>query len=127
VIGVRKPTPLGVQLQWWRDAVSSGDGHVDGDLPRCGWFKAREKAWSKTWLPAKVWLNQPMDWETGELQGPETFVLAIAGSVWTRELEVAERWLRLRPVPIKEWEWLRARLALHRHWSGTRTQTFMFE
>jgi hypothetical protein len=123
---MRKPTPLAEQLAWWRNAVETGDRTVIGDQPQCGWFKAREKARSKTWLPARIWLEQPMDWETGELTAPERFVLQIAEEVWTRELEVAERWLFLRPVSQEEWRWLTARLALHKSLNGMRVPTYTF-
>ncbi len=123
---MRKPTSPDEQLAWWRNAVATGDGSVAGDEPRCGWFKAREKARSKTWLPARVWLNQPVDWTTGDLLGPETFVLQIAERTWTEEMEVAERWLRLRPIAVQEWEWLTARLALHRSFHGTAPPTYTF-
>lgn len=123
---MRRPTPLAAQLAWWRNAVETGDGSVSGDEPRCGWFKVRERAWSKNFLPARIWLHQPMDWLTGELSGPEEFVLQIAERQWTHDLTVAERWLHLRPVPIPEWEWLRARRALHRHLTGTTRPTSTF-
>lgn len=109
----RQPTPLAEQLAWWRNAVDTGDPSISGDEPRCGWFKVRERAWSKNFLPARIWLNQPIDWQTGQLSGPERHVLQIADRVWTDEMLVAERWLYLRPVQIQEWRWLLARRALH--------------
>ena len=122
---MRRPTPLAEQLAWWRNATETGDGTVIGDQPRCGWFKVREKARSKTWLPARIWLEQPVDWETGDLTAPETFVLQIAEQTWTDEMAVAERWLWLRPATVKEWQWLTARLALHRNLNGTERPTFI--
>jgi hypothetical protein len=123
---MRKPTPLAEQLAWWRNAVETNDRTVSGDQPRCGWFKARLRPRSQIWLPARVWLLQEIEWETGELTGPETFNMQIADRIWTRQQEVAERWLYLRPVSLKEWEWLTARLALHSHLHGTQELTSIF-
>ena len=116
----RQPTPLAQQLAWWRNAVDTGDGSISGDEPRCGWFKVRERAWSKNFLPARIWLHQPIDWQTGELLGPERHVLQIAERVWTDEMMVAEKWLYLRPVAMRDWKWLTARRALHQHLDGMR-------
>ncbi len=52
-----------------------------------------------------------MDWQTGELSGPERHVLQIAERVWTEEQTVAERWLYLRPIALDEWKWLTAKRA----------------
>lgn len=125
---MRKPTPLNEQLAWWRNAVETGDRTVVGDhQPQCGWFKQRLEPRSKTWLPARIWLKQEIDWETGELTEPETFLLQIADRIWADQQRVTEKWLYLRPIPVAEWEWLTARLALHQHLSGIGRPTFTFD
>lgn len=109
---MRKPTPLADQLADWRSMVASGLRQTD-EWPRCGWYKARQFRGSKTWLPARVWLHQAVDWQTGELTEPEAFRLKIADRAWTDQIEIAERCLFLRAVSLDEWRWLTARLALH--------------
>ena len=109
---MRRPTPMAEQLAWWRGALA-GDGRRFDDLPRCGWFRQRKEARSKTWLPARVWLHQPIDWTTGELTGPEEWRLEVAGRIWTAQMEIAHRCLFLKPVTVDEWKWLSARLSLH--------------
>lgn len=109
---MRCPTSVDAQLAWWRNATQTGDGRLQGDLPQCGWFKTRLARRSRIWLPARVWLLQPMDWETGELTAPEEYRLEIADRLWSDQNEVAERWLWLRPATMAEWRWLTAQTAL---------------
>ena len=119
---MRRPTPVEAQLRWWRQAIAedaSQTEHIE-----CGFFKMRERARSQTWLPARIYLLQPIDWETGELTGPETFALDVAGTVMTDQNRVWDQWLRLRPVSLSEWCWLTARLSLHKHLYGTERQAF---
>jgi hypothetical protein len=125
---MRSPTPIAAQLEWWRHAVETGDLTRHGnDLPPCGWFKARLKRGSKTWLPARIWLHQPMDWTTGELTEPERFVLEIEDRTVMDQDQVWEMSLFLRPVTLDEWKWLRARRALHLSpLSGMLAQTSIF-
>jgi hypothetical protein len=82
------------------------------EYPECGFFKLREKAWSPIWIPARIWLDQPMDWQTGELSNPERFLLEIDGRLITDQEKIELRWLRLTPATMDEWKWLRARRAL---------------
>jgi hypothetical protein len=107
---MRLPTPLDVQLRWWRANLNGGD--ITSEFPECGYFKTRKEPRSKTWLPARIYLHQDIDWETGLLTAPETFVLEIVDRQWTDPDQVAQRWLFLKPVPMEQWRWLRARLAL---------------
>jgi hypothetical protein len=106
---MRTPTPLEQQLAWWR-ANQNGIVHVDG--PECGFFKRRLEAWSKTWIPARIYLQQEIDWETGELMEPESYRLEVFGRVLTDHWEIWEAWQRLRPVTMDEWKWLTARQVL---------------
>jgi hypothetical protein len=111
---VRKPTPTSEQLERWRWAVANKVKLIPDEDVHCGWFKQRERAWSKTWLPAKIWLHQKVEWSTGQLMEPELFVLEIAGRKWTDQEAIEERSRRLQPISVDEWRWLMARTALHR-------------
>lgn len=120
---MRRPTPLSEQLADWRIMVANNERPHD-EWPRCGWFKQRQARGSKTWLPARIWLHQTVDFQTGELMEPERHVLEVAGRIWTDEMEVAHRWLFLRPVNLDEYRWLTARLALHSHGIVRQVSTF---
>lgn len=109
---MRRPTPMADQLADWRRMMETNARPTD-EWPRVGWFKQRKERGSRTWLPARVWLHQVIDWQTGDLLEPETFRLEIAGRVWTDQDQIAERCLFLRAVSLDEWRWLTARLALH--------------
>jgi len=119
---MRTPTPLGKQLEWWRAALAneaSQQGSEECLWPQPGYYKIRSKAWSKTWLPARVWLQQEIDWETGELTSPETPVVEISGRPLSQDpganvfSPAEEAWMKMRPVTLDEWKWLTARTALH--------------
>ncbi|MBA2125085.1 hypothetical protein DLM45_02440 [Hyphomicrobium methylovorum] len=106
---MRRPTTLDEQLAWWR---SNQNGSVHADGPECGYFKRRMEAWSKTWIPVRIYLEQPIDWETGELAAPEQFRLDANGRLLTDHWTIWEAWQRLRPVTMDEWKWLTARQSL---------------
>lgn len=84
----------------------------------------RERAWSKTWLPARIWLQQEIDWQTGELTAPESFALEIASRLVTDQALIEDQWMRLRPVSLDEWRWLTARHALR---NGNRQTRFIYD
>lgn len=96
-------------------------------FPQPGYYKIRARAWSKTWLPARVSLEQEIDWTTGELMSPETPIVEIAGRTLSQDLganvfsPAEEAWHKMKPVTLDEWKWLTARAALHS--IGTTRQT----
>lgn len=94
---MRTPTPLGTQLAWWRAALA-GEAIEQGSeeclFPQPGYYKIRAKAWSKTWLPARVWLQQEIDWETGELTSPVSWQARSCS--WRRCLPRKDR----KPTPV---------------------------
>lgn len=128
---MRTPTPISAQLEWWRAHLageeSEGKGGEECLWPQPGYYKIRAKAWSKTWLPARVWLQQEIDWETGELMSPEMPVVEILGQPLSPDpganvfSPAEEAWMKMRPVTLDEWKWLTARAALHSNGTGTRT------
>lgn len=129
---MRTPTPAEQQLSWWRARLQGDQGTGSGDetclLPQPGYYKIRAKAWSKTWLPARVWLHQEIDYQTGELTEPEEPVVEIAGRTLSQSHAGAgafspaeEAWHKMKPVTMDEWKWLTARAELHS--SGIAQQT----
>lgn len=116
---MRRPTPLDEQLAWWRNAIATNSRAITDDLPRCGWFKERLEARSKTWVPARIWLEQSVDWATGELTEPERFVLELRGRTERDQNRVAERYMRLTPCSLDEWKWWEARWHLRNGYRQT--------
>lgn len=69
------------------------------DEPQAGWFKTQFVR-KGPWVPARIWLDQPIDPATGELVGPEEYRCEIDGV-----LQDADRhWLFLCRQPIAESE-----------------------
>lgn len=129
---MRTPTPSEQQFEYWRARLNGEALIVTGDqeclLPQPGYYKIRSKAWSKTWLPARVWLQQPIDYLTGELTDPEMPLVEIAGRLLSNApgahdlySPAEEAWMRMRPVTLDEWKWLTARAALHSNGIGPPT------
>lgn len=117
---IRQPTPVDEQLRWWRQALLIGPKQPEDiggfDDPQCGFYKRRLKWQSKIWLPAQITLNQQIDWLSGELMEPETYRLQIyfpnRTMTITDQYEVWDRWLKLTPIDLEEWNWIKARLAV---------------
>ena len=120
---MRQPTPPEKALAWWRRAIALRLERVDQDTPESGWFKTRAARGSRTWLPAKLWIESPVDWSTGELTGPEEYRLEIGSRLLSDQSRIEAQWLFLRPVTLPQWQWLRARYALH-HGIETRPSRF---
>lgn len=68
---MRQPTPVSEQYAWYERALASG-GRIDRfeDVPECGWFRRRFVK-GGPFVPLRIWLEQEIDYETGELVAPE--------------------------------------------------------
>jgi hypothetical protein len=97
---MRQPTPTADQLAWWRDALS-GFGKVVGTInkPQCGWFK-RRLVHGGPFVPARIWLEQEVDSDTGELIADEVMLCEVDG----RRCDPVEQWPRLWTEVITEAE-----------------------
>lgn len=100
---MRMPTPIEDQLAWHRGAVA-----VDGSVPiaaavhadpQCGWFK-RRMVKKGCWVPARIWLHQVVDHETGELSEPQQLLCEVDGERY----EADDQWLWLCKEPITQAE-----------------------
>lgn len=63
--------------------------------PECGYFATRFSLKGGT-IPASIYMDQPVDIETGELTGDETLKAEILGET----VDPEEAWLRLAKRPI---------------------------
>jgi hypothetical protein len=88
---MRIPTPIADQLAWYRDALS-GFGKIVGVMnrPQCGWFK-RKLVHGGPFVPARIWLEQEIDPDTGELLADEIMLCEVDG----RRCDPVDQWARL--------------------------------
>lgn len=100
---IRRPTPENDRYGWHRQALADAALHLElsisGDEPQCGWYKTR-LAKGGPWVPARIWMYQPTDAETGELDGDETLQCEIDG----RWADAGDKWIWLCQHPITEAE-----------------------
>lgn len=97
---MRNPTPIADQLAWYVDALD-GFRKVIGVMnqPQCGWYK-RKLVHGGPFVPARIWLAQEIDPDTGELLADEVMLCEVDG----RRCDPVEQWPRLWTEPITEAE-----------------------
>ena len=94
---MRTPTPLFRQLEWWRGALAGKSQPIhDGD-PQPGFYR-RRMVRHGPWVPVRIWLEQPIDDETGELTGDETLRCEVDG----RDADPFRHWTYVADQPISE-------------------------
>lgn len=98
---IRVPTDDTAALKWHARALMDKALHipleVDYDSPQPGWYVCRVVR-GGPFVPAKIFIVQDIDDETGELLGDETLKCEVNG----RERDVHEQWLWLCNEPITE-------------------------
>lgn len=112
---MREPSSPEQRWAWWESAVAGHDPPVFEDQPQAGFFAARKfryGEWARGPLvPARLWWEPgEIDPETGELMSDERLCGEIDGvriNPWRRWT-----WLASRPIPLSEWQWLRAQSPL---------------
>lgn len=85
----RAPTSPRVAYAWHRDAMAGKNPPITHE-PHCGWFR-RKLIKGGPFVPCRIFLEQPVDPETGELLGDEVMRCEVAGK---------------RRPPDEEWTWL---------------------
>jgi len=90
---IRQPTPLAVQYGWWRKSLSGQEPPRHEGYPECGWYKYRAVK-NGPFLPVRIWLEQEIDSETGELCADERLRCVCLGA--RRDPEAI--WTYLRPI-----------------------------
>lgn len=96
---IRQPTSLAAQYSWWR-AYLNGDEppRHEGD-PHCGWYKYRAVK-NGPFIPVRIWLDQVLDMETGELAADERMRCEALG--YSRD--PVALWTYLRPITRQNYE-----------------------
>lgn len=92
-------------LDWRESGGLTDDPPTNADEPQCGWFK-RRLVKGGPWVPARIWLYQPIDDETGELCGDERLQCEVAGGM--RNPEDEWPWLCGNPISESEFDFLTA-------------------
>jgi hypothetical protein len=77
------------------------EGRIVADDPQCGWFR-RRLVKNGPWVPARVFYDQPINPETGELEGDEVLICEVAGE----RRNPADEWTWLANHPISQEEYL---------------------
>lgn len=101
---VRKPTPRDALYRWHADALAGLNPPVD-DTAHCGWFK-RKLVKGGVFVPARIWMAQEIDADTGELLCDETLQCEVNGS--PADPEEAWSWLCANPITEQEFLYLEA-------------------
>ncbi|MBV7408735.1 hypothetical protein [Maritimibacter sp. DP1N21-5] len=75
---MNRPTPLHDQLDWHRRTLAGERVPRVEDEPECGWF-SRQFVKNGPRVPVRIYLEQVIDPETGELDEPEVLRCEVLG------------------------------------------------
>lgn len=102
---MRQPTPARVLYAWHTKAMAGDRSLVITDDAQCGWFK-RKLVKDGPWVAARIWMHQPIDPETGELEGDEFLLCEVAGK--PRDAGDQWTWLASNPISKADYEFMLA-------------------
>lgn len=91
----------------WHSAALAGIDRVTNDEPQVGWFK-RKLVKHGVMVPARIWLFQDVDPETGELADDEQLQCEVNGAF--ADPYDAWGWLCGTPITELEFRYLTARM-----------------
>lgn len=94
----RRPTSQKAAYAWHRDMLA-GKAPATTHEPQCGWF-VRKLVKNGPLVPCRIFLEQPIDDETGELIGDEVMRCEVDGK--RRVAEDEWTWLASRPISQEE-------------------------
>lgn len=106
----RLPTPEAVLYDWHSRAMRGEKQPVHESEPHCGWF-VRSYSYRGLLYPAMIFMEQPIDEDTGELCGDERLrcVVARPSDSWPtvagHEADPLEEWTYLARMPISKSEY----------------------
>lgn len=103
---MRVPTPH-AQLYAWHTAALRSPQPVISSIPECGWFK-RKLVKGGVFVPARIWMFQDIDPETGELLSDELLQCELNGAY--ADPEDAWSWICANPITEQEFRYLTARI-----------------
>lgn len=103
---MRMPTPRD-QLYAWHAKAMRGLEPVIDNTPQCGWYK-RKLVKGGVFVPARIWMFQDIDAETGELLSDELLQCEVNGTY--ADPEDAWSWICSNPITEQEFRYLSARI-----------------
>ncbi|MCD1619168.1 hypothetical protein K7H20_13945 [Salipiger manganoxidans] len=95
---IRQPTTEAASLAWWRSAVADRRTPRHDGEPQCGYYALR-KVRGGPFVPVRIYLEQEIDPETGELTAPELMRADEGG----RQFDPTRIWTFLRPISTAEY------------------------
>lgn len=95
---MRRSTPRAALYAWHAAALRGEDPDVFAEEPQCGWFLTRLVR-DGPQVPVRIWCEQVLDPDTGELAEDERLVAQIGDE---RETDAGRVWLRVARHPIPE-------------------------
>jgi hypothetical protein len=104
---MRQPTRLSEAYAWHSSAMAGEHPPVTHD-PQCGWFR-RKLVKGGPWVPARIWLEQEIDPETGELVRDETMMAEVNGE--PADPDDAWTWLCSEPISEEQFNYMEAAAA----------------
>lgn len=103
---MRRPTPRPALYDWHSRALA-GLNPVITQEPQCGWYK-RKLVKGGVFVPARIWMVQPVDFETGELTSDEFLQAEVNGNF--ADPEDCWSWVCGNPISEAEFRYLTARI-----------------
>lgn len=97
---MRKPTPHSTLYAWHRAAMAGKQPAINQE-PHCGWYK-RKLVRGGVFVPARIWMYQPICADTGELLADETMQAELNGA----HADPHDLWSWVAGNPICEQEFL---------------------
>jgi len=106
---MRMPTPKEQLYAWWRETLENPDARrpLPQD-PQVGFFK-RKLVKGGVFVPARIWMVQEIDRETGELLSDELLQCEVNGAY--ADPEEAWSWICANPISEAEFRYLTARIS----------------
>ena len=115
---MREPTTAAQALRWHNKALIDKALHlpieVDFEAPHCGWFVTRACR-GGPWVPARLWIEQEVCPDTGELLSDEVMRCEINGKL--RDPYEAWIWLCSEPIDQARHAYLVARKDFAETWA----------
>ena len=96
---MRSATTPHIAFKWHRDMLA-GKTPATTHEPQCGWFR-RKLVKGGPFVPARIYLDQVTDPETGELTGDEVMRCEVNGE--QREPDSEWTWLADKPISRTEY------------------------
>lgn len=100
------PTSKTVLYAWHAKAIRGLEPVNDG-TPHCGWFK-RKLVKGGVFVPARIWMFQDVEPDTGELLSDELMQCEVNGA--QADPEEAWSWICAHPITEQEFNYLAARI-----------------